>query len=290
MREQYERYKGMVEEALTGLFPEQLPQKTLTEAMGYSLLAGGKRIRPVLVLAFCQAAGGDPTLALPGACAVEMLHTYSLIHDDLPCMDNDDLRRGKPTNHVVYGACTATLAGDALQAEAFAAVLDSPALPASRRAEMALYLARAAGVRGICGGQILDMQGEGKSLGLEELENIHLLKTASLLQACCKMGVAAAGGTREQLAAADAYARHVGLAFQIADDLLDVTSTTETLGKPVGSDADNHKTTYVTLLGAAACRERIDRETELAVQAIRDAFDRPGFLLWLAQWLARRER
>ena len=259
--------------------------------MLYSLTAGGKRLRPVLLLAACEMAGGDLEDALPYACAIEMIHTYSLIHDDLPGMDNDDLRRGKPTNHRVFGEGMAILAGDGLLNASMEimmrAGLQRNDMLGVRAAEI---LARHAGVTGMIAGQTADIISEGLPPEKDLVSYIHTHKTSDLIQAPVEMGMTLAGCEPWQIEAGRKYGYHLGIAFQIVDDLLDVTSTTETLGKPVGSDADNHKTTYVTLLGEAACRERIDRETELAVQAIRDAFDRPGFLLWLAQWLARRER
>ena len=270
---------------------DDVPYRTLLQAMSYSLNAGGKRLRPALVLEFCRLCGGDEERALPAALSVELLHTYSLIHDDLPCMDNDDLRRGKPTNHKVFGECTATLAGDALQALAFQMVLDPP-LPDGRTLRCARLLARAAGPEGICGGQQMDLEWEGRALSEEELLQIHLHKTAALIRAACLMGVAAAGGTPEQEEAAAAFADHLGLAFQIRDDLLDVTSTEEELGKPIGSDAANEKTTYVTLYGPDRCEELVLEHTRAARQALEQTEwpGDPGFLLWLAEALARRSK
>ncbi len=283
-----QRLQSLVNERLGRLFTEDCPQRVLTESMRYSLLAGGKRIRPVLVLAFCAAAGGDELSALDAACAVELLHTYSLIHDDLPCMDDDDLRRGQPTNHMVYGECIATLAGDALQAEAFSLLLGSP-LPPDRICRMAGILAEAAGVRGICGGQTLDMQGEGKKLGREELENIHRMKTAAMLRAAALIGVCAAGGSDTMRDAAAAYADGVGLAFQIRDDMLDALGDEETLGKPIGSDDMSGKSTFFTLYGKDECQRLIDSETERAAAALSSAFEENGFLTWLAWQLAGRK-
>lgn len=236
-------YKTLIDAKLAEYFhADGMPQAGLFEAMRYSLNAGGKRIRPILVLEFCRITGGDCDKALPAACAIEMLHTYSLIHDDLPCMDNDDLRRGKPTNHVVYGECTATLAGDALQAEAFGTILRSE-LPAEARAECARILADAVGADGMCGGQFLDMIGENKILTADELDEINSRKTGALLIAACTMGVAAAGGNEKQIEAASLFGAAIGAAFQIRDDMLDVISTSEQLGKPIGSDAQEHKNT-----------------------------------------------
>ena len=270
---------------------DDVPYRTLLQAMSYSLNAGGKRLRPALVLEFCRLCGGDEERALPAALSVELLHTYSLIHDDLPCMDNDDLRRGKPTNHKVFGECTATLAGDALQALAFQMVLDPP-LPDGRTLRCARLLARAAGPEGICGGQQMDLEWEGRALSEEDLLQIHLHKTAALIRAACLMGVAAAGGTPEQEEAAAAFADHLGLAFQIRDDILDVTSTEEELGKPIGSDAANEKTTYVTLYGPDRCEELVLEHTRAARQALEQTEwpGDPGFLLWLAEALARRSK
>lgn len=282
-------YKEIIEKELDNCFKgaEKLPQAGLAESMRYSLLAGGKRIRPMLVLEFCRISGGDIEAALPVACAVEMLHTYSLIHDDLPCMDNDELRRGRPTNHVVYGECTAVLAGDTLQAEAFGNILRS-SLPAERRADCARILADAVGLDGMCGGQYLDMQGEGKILNEQQLADINSRKTGALLIAACQMGVAAAGGTELQLAAAAHYGAAVGLAFQIRDDMLDVLSTDAELGKPVGSDAEENKNTYMALFGEEGCRSTIDKLTDAAQSVIAEAFDDTAFLSELARSLAVR--
>lgn len=282
-------YKNIVDAALETYFctDEDYPLKGLADAMRYSLLAGGKRIRPMLVLEFCRIAGGDMQTALPAACAIEMLHTYSLIHDDLPCMDNDELRRGKPTNHVVFGECTATLAGDALQAEAFGTILRSD-LPAERKAACAEILAGAVGLDGMCGGQYLDMLGEGKKLSEQELTEINSRKTGALLVAACQMGVAAAGGSETELAAAGHFGAAIGMAFQIRDDMLDVLSTDEELGKPVGSDAQENKNTYMALLGEAGCAETIDRLTGFAKNILSEAFSDTAFLCDLADSLAKR--
>lgn len=282
-------YKELIEKELDKCFKaaDKLPQARLAESMRYSLLAGGKRIRPMLVLEFCRISGGDVEAALPVACAIEMLHTYSLIHDDLPCMDNDELRRGRPTNHVVYGQCTAVLAGDTLQAEAFGSILRSD-LPAERRALCAQLLADAVGLDGMCGGQFLDMQGEGKILDEQQLTDINSRKTGALLVAACQMGVAAAGGTDLQLAAAAHYGAAVGLAFQIRDDMLDVLSTDAELGKPVGSDAQENKNTYMALFGEEGCRSTIEKLTDAAQTILSEAFDDTAFLSELARSLAVR--
>ena len=283
-------YKNLVDSKLSEFFnPSGMSYDGLLESMHYSLTAGGKRIRPTLVLEFCRISGGDVEKALPVACAIEMLHTYSLIHDDLPCMDNDDLRRGKPTNHVVYGECTATLAGDALQAEAFGTIARSE-LPAENKIACVEILADAVGSDGMCAGQYLDMVGESKRLTEEELDDINSRKTGALLIAACRMGVAAAGGSGEMLEAAAHYGACVGAAFQIRDDILDVISTSEELGKPIGSDAQEHKNTYMALLGESKCMEMIEKPTNQAKSALCGAFDDTKFLCDLADSMVTRRK
>ncbi len=283
-------YRAIIENALEKYFVsfETMPQAGLAEAMRYSLLAGGKRIRPLLTLEFCRISGGDIEQALPVACAVEMLHTYSLIHDDLPAMDNDDLRRGKPTNHKIYGECTAILAGDALQAEAFGTILRCD-LPPERRAACAEILAGAVGLDGMCGGQYLDMTGEGKALTAEELNEINTRKTGALLAAACQLGAAAAGAGERKLAAAAHFGAALGMAFQIRDDMLDVLSTDEELGKPVGSDAEENKNTYMALYGAEKCEEAVRTLTQCAKTILSEEFDDTAFLFALADSLAERK-
>lgn len=286
-----QRCQGLIEVNLASYFTKPAPQQKLLDAMRYSLLAGGKRIRPILALKFCEAAGGSLEQALPYACAVEMLHTYSLIHDDLPSMDNDDLRRGKPTNHKMFGECTATLAGDALQAAAFETILNAP-LPAEVNAAAGLTLARAAGVLGMCGGQQLDMEGETRTLTLKEVARMNQLKTGCLLKAACVMGVLAAGVPTDDpmVNAAEHYAKAIGLAFQVRDDMLNVTSTEEEMGKPVGNDAESHKSTYVSLLGLDKCANVIAQQTAAAKEAIQGCLPDVDFLCDLADYLAGREK
>ena len=286
-----EEYRQKIDAALETYFrpPDGLPQAGLAEAMRYSLLAGGKRIRPMLVLEFCRIAGGSVEEAMPVACGIEMLHTYSLIHDDLPCMDNDELRRGKPTNHVVYGECTATLAGDALQAEAFGAILRSK-LSAERRAACAGILADAAGLDGMCAGQYLDMIWEGRNLSKQELTEINSRKTGALLVAACQMGVAAAGGSQRMLECAGHFGAAVGMAFQIRDDMLDEMSTVEMLGKPIGSDRQENKHTYMTLMGRENCEKAVEELTQSAKGILCETFDDTTFLCALADALSAREK
>lgn len=286
-----EEYRLKIDEALAGYFNVRAGALNagLAEAMRYSLLAGGKRIRPLLVLEFCRIAGGNVEKVLPVACAIEMLHTYSLIHDDLPCMDNDELRRGKPTNHMVYGECTATLAGDALQAEAFGTILRCD-LPPAVKANCAEILAGAVGLDGMCGGQFLDMSWEGRALTEQELSEINIRKTGALLVAACQMGVAAAGGSELMLAAAGHYGSAIGMAFQIRDDMLDVLSTAEELGKPIGSDLEENKNTYMVLMGREGCEKTIAKLTDFAKNVLDEAFEDTAFLKELADALSTRDK
>ncbi len=285
--ERLEELRKKVDAFLAGVFQDNVPQKTLYDAMSYSLVAGGKRVRPILTMLFAEASGGDADRALTLGCGVEMLHTYSLIHDDLPCMDNDDLRRGKPTNHVVFGEANAVLAGDALQTAAFETILSSD-YSAEVRAAAALELARGVGADGMCAGQVLDTEGEGKPLTLEQLRLIHEKKTGALLESACVIGALAGGATEQQLSAARTYAAQIGLAFQIRDDMLDHISTTDALGKPVGSDDSNHKITYFNLLGKEGCEMQIHESTEVAKSAVREVYPDSEMLCAVADWLAGR--
>ena len=282
-------YKTMIDARLRDFFvqPEDEPLHGYADAIRYSLLSGGKRIRGSLLLEFCRICGGDPETALDAACGLEMLHTYSLIHDDLPCMDDDNLRRGRPTNHVVYGECTAVLAGDALQAEAFTAVLHSR-LDDVAKVRCARLLADAAGFAGMCGGQYLDMLGEGKTLSAGELDAINARKTGALLSAACAMGVAAAGGAERQEENAGRFGALIGLAFQIRDDMLDVLSTEAELGKPIGSDRDEGKNTYMALLGEEGCANLIRKLTEEGIRVLREHFSDTAELEAMAAGLAGR--
>lgn len=260
----------------------------LNDAMAYSLLSGGKRIRPLLTLEACRLFGGEPERALPFACGVEMVHTYSLIHDDLPCMDDDDLRRGRPTNHKVFGETTAVLAGDGLLTLAFQALTQAPLSPAQICRGVAC-LAGAAGPGGMVAGQILDIAGEGRSLTYDEVVEIEALKTGCIMEAAVRLGCIAADSTAEQEEAGAAYARQLGLAFQIRDDLLDVLGDEKELGKPVGSDREKEKSTFTSLKGIQACEERIQMLTEQAVSVIKP-FPGSAFLCELAETLANRRK
>ena len=282
----YEEYRQAVEAYLQGLCTGKPQWQDLYEAMRYSLLAGGKRIRPVLTLEFARLAGLDWHTALPVACALELVHTSSPIHDDLPCMDDDDLRRGKPTNHKVYGETLAVLAGDALQPEAFRLILTAPGLAAERRADCALILAEAAGADGMVAGQVIDtLHAPGTE---EELTEVHRLKTGAMIAGACKLGAAAAAGDRELLAAAEEYGYQLGLGFQIRDDMLDVIGT-DAFGKPIGSDKEEGKVTFVDLLGLEGCDRAVLAATDRAKAAVT-AYDADGFLAALADSLAERNK
>lgn len=285
--ERLQAYTQAVEGYLTGCFawPEE-PQQQLFAAMRYSLLAGGKRLRPIYVLEFCRLCGGDWHAALPFAAAIEMVHTYSLIHDDLPCMDNDDYRRGKPTNHKVFGEANAVLAGDALLTEAFGALAGAE-LPPERLVAGVRILSRAAGALGMVGGQVLDLAAEEKAeADAQDVYAIQARKTGALIAAACQLGVAAADGSAAQMAAAAAYADHVGLAFQIRDDILDVIGSQEKLGKATGMD--EKKNTFVRHYGVARCEAMVENETAQALRAL-DCFQDQGFLTELSQSLVRRD-
>ena len=284
----FDEYRREIEAYLKTLFTDKVPWGDLYESMRYSLLAGGKRIRPVMVLAFARTAGlADWRDALPAACAVELVHTYSLIHDDLPCMDDDDLRRGKPTNHRVYGETLAVLAGDAFQPEAFRLLLTAPALDDGRRVACALTLAEAAGASGMVAGQVLDTLHAPRTR--QEITQVHNLKTGAMIAGACRLGVQAGGGDGALLAAAEVYGRELGLAFQIRDDLLDVLGNVDDFGKPIGSDAEEGKVTFANLLTPKGCQKEVAACTERAVAAVAP-WDGDGFLTALAEALAGRER
>mgnify|MGYP004696217837 CR=1 FL=1 len=286
--ELFDRYLPKIEAALVQYLPADAPDNaSLAQAMRYAVVGGGKRIRPVLLLAFCEAAGGDPDSALPYACALELIHSYSLIHDDLPCMDNDDLRRGKPSTHKAFGEATALLAGDGLLTRAFEVMLLHGTNP--RGGDAAGCLAAAAGYDGMVGGQAIDLASEQHTIPLERLERLDDGKTVALIRAACEMGCILAD--RDDLrAAARAYAHGVGMAFQICDDLLDIESTTEQLGKPTGSDAANQKSTYVSLLGLEGARAAAESYTAQAVQAAAALGTSGAPLATLAELLFRRKK
>ncbi len=285
-----EEVAALCERRLEALCPLRDPDTDrVTEAMRYSLLAGGKRLRPYLTVAFCCLGGGDPGVALTLGCALEMVHTYSLIHDDLPAMDNDDLRRGKPTCHRVYGEATAILAGDALLTEAFAVISGCGELSDRARVAAVACLAEAAGQSGMVGGQMMDIAAEEMRLPVEKLCKLQRKKTGALIRAACRLGCIAAGSFEGALRdAADRYADALGLAFQIVDDILDATGDQEKLGKPIGSDAKEGKTTFYTLLGEKGARAYAARLTEEACAAVSGLSDSEP-LISLAKGLLSRD-
>lgn len=261
------------EEALPTYLPAAgTRQDTVVQAMTYACTDGGKRIRPVLTMEFCRLCCGDAARALPFAAGVEMIHSYSLVHDDLPCMDNSPLRRGKPAAHVAFGEAMALLTGDALLTRAFEVMLAAKDVSAEATVAAAKTLADAAGIMGMVGGQVIDLESEGKAIDRACLNALQDGKTAALLRAACAMGVIAGGGDAEKVAAATAFGEHIGLCFQITDDILDVTSTAQMMGKPVGSDAVNEKVTYVSLLGLDEAKRLAAENTAAAVKALA-AFD-----------------
>ena len=285
----YDSYRAAVDDHLGGLFADakDKPYRRLQEAMRYSLLSGGKRVRPVMTLAFCDMLGGQWREALPFACALELVHTYSLIHDDLPCMDDDDLRRGRPTCHKVYGETMAVLAGDALQGEAFGLIAAAPAMTAQQRIDAVAVLSAACGGDGMVAGQVLDM--DHLAQGEADLRLLHRLKTGAMLQAAAELGCVAAGADYGLRQRARDYGCHIGLAFQVRDDVLDVVADQGELGKPIGSDRAEGKRTFVDLLGLEACQALVAEETAKAKAALADLPD-SGFLLNLADHLAERRK
>lgn len=291
-RERYEDYRAQIEQFLADDLSDARcrGQEAMAEAMRYSALAGGKRIRPILVMEFCRISGGDPRAALPFGVALEMIHTYSLIHDDLPCMDDDDYRRGRLTSHKMFGEAVAVLAGDALLTRAFEVISDpeyTGAVAPERVLKAVRTLSANAGILGMIGGQMLDMEGETNPPDLEGLVRLQRLKTGALIRSAARMGCLVGGATEEQLDAADEYASAIGLAFQIRDDMLDVEGDPALLGKATGADQAHGKATFPALVGMEECRARVDALTDRAVGAL-SAFSDPDFLRSLAEELARR--
>lgn len=293
-QERLNHYVAQVEHALDDYLTECgcTGQEKIVQAMRYSALAGGKRLRPVLTMEFCRAVGGDPSAALPFACALEMIHTYSLIHDDLPCMDDDDLRRGKPTNHKVYGEGMAVLAGDSLLTYAFetaARKADMSVLTAQQVVEAIGVLAHEAGYYGMIGGQVLDLAAEHQTLGYDELVNLQDKKTGGLIRAAAEMGCILGQATEVQREAAKTYANRLGLAFQIQDDILDIEGDEEIFGKPIGSDEKSGKSTFPGLIGIEKCREMVRSLTDEAIFAVK-VLPQSSFLVELAESLVGRKK
>lgn len=270
---------------------ESIPwnEETMGQSMRYSLMGGGKRIRPVLALAAAQTVGGNVERILPAACALELIHTYSLIHDDLPAMDNDDYRRGRLANHKVFGEGKAILAGDGLLTYAFELLARPLPVPPERQLRVILEVAQAAGPEGMVGGQVLDLEAEGKTLTLEEIEQIHRLKTGAMLTVSARMGGILGGGTEKQIEALTRYAQALGLAFQIKDDILDVEGDSVILGKPAHSDLKQEKSTYPSLLGIDGAKEQLAAKVQEAHEVLSIFSNSVDFLHSLADYIAERK-
>ncbi|MGD0251468.1 MAG: polyprenyl synthetase family protein [Verrucomicrobiota bacterium] len=280
-----------VNRALDQFLPsEKTRPATIHKAMRYSLFAGGKRMRPALCLAAAQACGGREADALPLACAVECIHTYSLIHDDLPAMDNDDFRRGKPTNHKVFGDGIAVLAGDALLTQAFEIAAQAKGWPRYPHRDLILEIAKAAGSLQLVAGQVADLEGEGKKISASELRYIHERKTSALLCCSVRLGGMSANCTSAQLKALTDFGYHVGLAFQVIDDILDVTQTSEQLGKTAGKDTRSQKATYPAIVGLEKSRQIAENLTAKAFAALKTFKDRAVALEALAEFLLKRDK
>jgi len=281
---------ALVDRALHSHLPRPtVKPATIHQAMRYSVFAGGKRLRPVLALAAAEACGGKVERALPAACAVECIHTYSLIHDDLPCMDDDDLRRGRPTSHKVYGEGVAVLAGDALLTVAFEILAKAEPTPRYKTHALISELATASGSKWLIGGQVADLQGEGKKISGAELKYIHRCKTAALLTSSIRLGAMSANATPVRLDALTDFGQALGLAFQIIDDILDVTQTTEKLGKTAGKDAEATKATYPAVFGIERSRKEALRLTAAARSAIDPFGEKGDTLRALADYLLSRD-
>jgi len=291
MKELWKKRRELVEAALVEeLAKTPVLDATLRASMEYSLMAGGKRLRPILLMAAADAVGADGTKFLSVACALEMIHTYSLIHDDLPAMDDDALRRGKATNHVVYGDGIAILAGDALLTLAFTVILRQKDVPAEALLRVVDEISRAAGAEGMVGGQALDLEAENRQITMEELRSVHRGKTGALFCAALRSGAILAGATEEQLAALTSYADHFGLAFQITDDILDVIGSAEEIGKPVGSDEKNNKSTYVSLTSLPEAQALARCTAEAAEEALSIFGAEADFLRGLVSYLVNRKQ
>lgn len=260
------------------------------EAIRYSIFAGGKRLRPILTIATGEVFGADEESLLPAACAIEMIHTYSLIHDDLPAMDNDNLRRGRPTNHIVYGEAVAILAGDALLTRAFQTLAEIPTLSPEAKVKVIAEVAQAAGTtRALIGGQVLDILNEGRKVSGAELDEIHSAKTGALIRCAVRIGAIAGGATEADLKLLTEYGAKAGLAFQIADDLLDETATSEELGKTAGKDAATHKATYATIHGQRTAKQRADQLCQEAIMAARQTGRKTEWLEEIAKFIVSRK-
>ncbi len=287
-------YLKATQEKVDAALDRFLPGETdapgnIHKAMRYSIFAGGKRLRPILALAASEACGGEEKNALPSACAVEMMHTYSLVHDDLPSMDNDDLRRGRPTSHKVFGEGVAVLTGDALLTEAFLILAETPDTERYCARDFLREFARTGGSRQLIGGQILDLEGEGKKLAQDQLVKIHEAKTAALLTCALRLGAMSANASETELAALGSFGYHLGLAFQVIDDILDVTQSTEKLGKTAGKDLTVDKATYPAILGLEASKKEAQRLTAASLDALAPFGEKGRRLEEIARYLLGRD-
>ncbi len=283
---------SFVEKVLKEYMPkEEGYQNTVIEAMNYSLSAGGKRLRPILTLEACKIVGGNEDEAIPFAIAIEMIHTYSLIHDDLPALDNDDLRRGRPTNHKVYGEAMGILAGDALLNYAFEVMLAGSINKENPEKYLKAIneIAKGAGIYGMIGGQVVDVESENKQIEKEKLDYIHMNKTAAMMVGCMRAGATIGGANSEQMEEITKYAKNIGLSFQIVDDILDIVGDEAKLGKKVGSDIENHKSTYPSLLGLDKSKEIAHNLIDEAKKSIEKLSDDVDFLKGLAEYIIDRE-
>ncbi len=290
LEQTWQQYLAQVNDALEAYIqPREDCPETLREAMAYSLLAGGKRLRPVLVLLACEACGGEISQAMPAACALEMIHTYSLIHDDLPAMDDDDLRRGCPTNHIKYGEGNAILAGDGLLTYAFE-IIARDVQPADIAVQCVVELATAAGAIGMVGGQVVDLEAETAGIkNLQHLESIHRRKTGALLTAALVLGGRIAGAPENVLQSLKQYGQYIGMAFQITDDLLDITGDPAKMGKGVQKDANHGKLTYPALLGVEESRQKAEEYIEKACEVIKLPKEQTSRLDALARFILKRD-
>lgn len=289
MKKQLEERIKLIDSSLNSFVPvvDNL-QSEIYEAMRYSLMAGGKRLRPILMLEVAKLFGKDWEDVKEFACALEMIHTYSLIHDDLPAMDNDDLRRGMPTNHIRFSESTAILAGDALLNKAFEVALTATHLDSDIIIKATQVLSHSSGTEGMIGGQIVDIASEGKSISIDTLKYIHSLKTGAIIKSACVIGAIISGADESQINAIDEYAINLGIAFQIRDDILDVTGTAEELGKPIGSDVDLNKSTYVSLCGIEKSIELVKEYSDKAKDALKIFGDKSAFLIEFTDYLINR--
>ena len=290
MKEELKGRIDIIDSALERYLPcIDNPQEEIYRAMRYSLFAGGKRLRPILMTEVCSMCGGSTDDVMPFACALEMIHTYSLIHDDLPAMDNDDLRRGLPTCHIKFGEAIAILAGDALLNKAFEIVSAHDHSDPVCALKAISLLSASSGTEGMIGGQVADLAAEGRKIDLDELKYIHLLKTGAIIRSACVIGAVIAGAEEEEQKAVDEFATNLGVAFQIRDDILDVTGTEEELGKPIGSDAESSKSTYASICGLERSEELVREYSEKAKTALSIFGNKADFLLRLTDYLTDRK-